>query len=94
MFVLGHSLKYVAKPGHIFRFWGGGPNTRLLLVVQQWTTGSHVEFWIGSHKVELPVVKPNNQQRKVMDPLPESSRDALVEAGCDPRDLKFPKGAL
>ncbi|KAJ3562738.1 hypothetical protein NPX13_g8450 [Xylaria arbuscula] len=95
-FILGHSLRYTAKPGRYFRFWCGGPNTRLLFVVHQWAKGSKVDYWVGSHKVALPVLGPriNSSQRKVMDPLPENIRTALVEAGCKPRTIEFVKGGL
>ncbi|KAK5636816.1 hypothetical protein RRF57_012528 [Xylaria bambusicola] len=71
-FILGHSLRYTAKPGRYFRFWCGGPNTRLLFVVHQWAKGSKVDYWVGSHKVALPVLGPriNSSQRKVMDHCP------------------------
>ncbi|KAI1182634.1 hypothetical protein F5B17DRAFT_435417 [Nemania serpens] len=95
-FVLGHSLRYTARPGRYFRFWCGGPNTRLLFVVHQWAKGSQVDYWIGSHKVALPILGPrmDGKQRKAMDPLPENQKKALVEAGCKPQRIEFEEGGL
>ncbi|KAI1249784.1 hypothetical protein MGN70_009398 [Eutypa lata] len=95
-FILGHHLRYTAKPGRFFRFWPGGPNTRPLFVVHQWAKGSRIDYWIGSHTVTLPILKPrlDNQQRKVMEALPENTREALIEAGCKPREFHFPEGGL
>ncbi|CAG9950507.1 unnamed protein product [Clonostachys rosea f. rosea IK726] len=90
-FILGHHLRYTAKPGRFFRFWAGGPNTRRLFVVHQWAKGSRVDYWIGSHKVALPVLQP---QQKNMEPLHENDRESLIEAGCKPQEFDFPEGGL
>ncbi|KAK8092140.1 uncharacterized protein PG998_015153 [Apiospora kogelbergensis] len=95
-FVLAHSLRYTAKPKRFFRFWSGGPNTPLLIVAHQWAKGSRVEYWIGSHKVVLPVLATHldHDQRKVKEPLLENTRNALVDAGCKPQPFYFPEGGL
>ncbi|KAK8016054.1 hypothetical protein PG993_014243 [Apiospora rasikravindrae] len=95
-FVLAHSLRYTAKPQRFFRFSSGGPNTPLLIVAHQWAKGSRVDYWIGSHKVALPVLATDldRDQRKVKEPLLENTKNALVEAGCKPQPFYFPEGGL
>ncbi|KJK78697.1 hypothetical protein H634G_06073 [Metarhizium anisopliae BRIP 53293] len=95
-FVLGHQVRYTAKPGRFFRFWAGAERTSRVFVVHQWAKGSRVDYWIGSHKVTLPVLRPrlDNQQRKVMEPLLENTKESLIDAGCKPREFHFPEGGL
>jgi hypothetical protein len=85
---LGHWLRYKALPGHIECFRKGGREAGLkALVVQQLARGSLVEYYPGSHLLNLPTVEGIRS-------LEESTREALLEAGCTPDEKKYPDGGL
>ncbi|KZL67538.1 hypothetical protein CT0861_00342 [Colletotrichum tofieldiae] len=85
---LGHWLRYKELPGHIECFRKGGPEAGMRVVlVQLWARGSQVEYYRGSHLCVLPTTKGERS-------LHEISPMALDEAGCKPKELKFPDGGL
>jgi len=85
---LGHWLRYKAYPGHIECFRRGGPKAGLrVLVVQLWAKGSRAVYYLGSHLLDLPTEKGQRS-------LHEISRRALVEAGCEAKEVKFPEGGV
>ncbi|KAK7991530.1 hypothetical protein PG988_000324 [Apiospora saccharicola] len=86
-FILGHRLRYTAKPGRYHRFWPGGP--RAFFVVHQWARESEVEYWTGSHRVEL-----QDKTQAMDEALPEYTRDELIATGCKPKKFLFPNGGL
>jgi len=85
---LGHWLRYKALPGHIECFRKGGREAGLrVLIVQQWAKGSHVDYYRGSHLLDLPT------EKGIRD-LHETTRTALHEAGCHASEEAFPDGGL
>jgi len=85
---LGHWKRYNARPGLIECFRKAGPNEGIrLLVVQQWPEGSVVDYYGGSHLVDLPAAEG---KRRTL----ETSKEALREAGCSATEESFPKGGL
>lgn len=88
---LAHSFPYGPRPGRIFSFMCGKSGSRYPIVVHLWARESHAEYWIGSHKVKIPVLEDKGEAK---EPLHELARSALLEAGCKPRDVSFPNGGL
>ena len=87
-------MRYTAKPGRFFRFWAGGPETRKFFVVHQWARKSRVDYWKGSHKVKLPVLRPHLDDDKAKEALLENTIEPLLEAGCKAEEFDFPDGGM
>jgi len=85
---LGHWIRYKELPGHIECFRRGGQEAGLrVLIIQQWAKGSRVDYYPGSHLLDLPTKKGERD-------LYETTKDALHEAGCPAKEELFPDGGL
>ncbi|KAK9787909.1 hypothetical protein SCARD494_10159 [Seiridium cardinale] len=93
-FVLRHSLKYIANPGRIFRYWPGGPVTSLMFAVHQWTKRSCAVYWIGSHKIPSPSSPRLDSKHGPLDPLNVGSEELLRKAGCTTGEFCLPEGGM
>ncbi|EWZ78676.1 hypothetical protein FOWG_17095 [Fusarium oxysporum f. sp. lycopersici MN25] len=87
--VLGHYLKYKALPEpYIECFRRGGPDAgRRVFVVHVCSKQSQIIYYAGSHlhRFETTVGARSNY---------EVSQEQLSHAGCEPRVMGFPDGAL
>ncbi|KAI1439428.1 hypothetical protein F5Y02DRAFT_412233 [Annulohypoxylon stygium] len=92
---LGHIMRYSKKPGRVFRFLPGGPNTNFALMVHQCAKGSQVKYYVGSYKYAPS--PPNNRKldsNEPLEPLLEDSQSALVDTGCKPVEVGLKEGGL
>ena len=84
----GHWLRYENHVGHIECFRKGGPTAgRRVLVVQVWSKGSEVDYFVGSHRHKLEAV---NGKRS----LHEVERSELERYNCKPEEKVFESGAM
>ncbi|KAK8070315.1 hypothetical protein PG994_006931 [Apiospora phragmitis] len=86
-FILGHRLRYSAKPGCHRRFWDGGPSA--FFVVHEWAKGSTVECWVGSHQVAI-----QHDSEATGAPVFEYAKEKLEATGCKSKTFHFPRGGL
>jgi hypothetical protein len=85
---LGHFLRYIAEPGHYECHRKGDKEDNVrVLVLQHWARGSRVDYYPGSHVVDLPV-------KEGVRSLLETTKAALDEAGCFAQEEVFPDGGL
>ncbi|KAI0147289.1 hypothetical protein GGR57DRAFT_505751 [Xylariaceae sp. FL1272] len=92
---LGHSLLYSEEPGRIFRFSPSGPESTFIPMVQIWAKNSLAEYWVDSHKRDLPNLDDGEHDvNEPKEPLLEVGRSSLIESGCKPVKLHFENGGL
>lgn len=83
---LGHWLRFGAFPDNIECYRKGGIDAGLkVLVVQHLCKGSKVEFFPGSHLLNLPT-------KTGVRLLLETTRDDLIRAGCRSVVEDYPDG--
>ena len=82
---LGHAMIHGSSPDHIICFRKDRDRRSILVLV--WPPGSQAKFWVGSHKLDLPVKRGPEYHLHF-------SREHLENAACVEEQIFFPDGGL